>query len=143
MEKKNAFTTGNILPVLIKFAFPVFAALFLQAMYGAVDLLVVGQFSDAVNVSAVSTGSQIMMTITNFVASFAMGTTILLGQLIGQGRRKEAGSVMGTSILMFLGIGIVMTILLPILSPAIASAMNAPSEAFDLTVSYIRICGGA
>lgn len=71
---------------LILFALPVLLALLLQAMYGAVDLLVVGKFAEAADVSAVSTGSQITMTLSNLVSSFAMGTTILLGQ------RKAAGS---------------------------------------------------
>ena len=51
---------------------PVLFALFLQAMYGAVDLLIVGKFAASADVSAVSTGSQIMMTLTNLVSSFAM-----------------------------------------------------------------------
>ena len=42
MKKTNDFTEGSILPKLLGFAFPVLLALFLQAMYGAVDLLVVG-----------------------------------------------------------------------------------------------------
>ena len=50
----NDFVNGKILPTLIKFALPVLFALFLQAMYGGVDLLVIGQFSDNSNVSAVS-----------------------------------------------------------------------------------------
>lgn len=41
----------------------------LQAMYGAVDLLVVGKFASSADVSAVSTGSQIMMTLTNLISS--------------------------------------------------------------------------
>ena len=83
MEKNTAFTQGKILQPLILFALPVLFALFLQAMYGAVDLLIVGKFATSADVSAVSTGSQIMMTLTNLVSSFAMGTTILLGQQIG------------------------------------------------------------
>ena len=39
MEKNNTFTQGRILKPLILFALPVLLALFLQAMYGAVDLL--------------------------------------------------------------------------------------------------------
>ena len=38
------FTEGEILRPLVRFSLPVLAALFLQAMYGAVDLLIVGQF---------------------------------------------------------------------------------------------------
>ena len=82
MEKNNTFTQGRILKPLILFALPVLLALFLQAMYGAVDLLIVGKFASSADVSAVSTGSQIMMTLTNLVSSFAMGTTVLLGQQI-------------------------------------------------------------
>ena len=77
------FTQGPILKPLLTFAVTVLFALFLQAMYGAVDLLVVGKFGDAADISGVSTGSQIMQTITNVLASFAMGITILLGQYSG------------------------------------------------------------
>ena len=91
MDQKVTFTEGKILKSLILFAMPVLFALFLQAMYGAVDLLIVGKFASSADVSAVSTGSQIMMTLTNLVSSFAMGTTILLGQQIGSGKKKEGG----------------------------------------------------
>ena len=44
------FTEGKILGPLIRFALPVLGALFLQATYGAVDLLIVGQFASSVDV---------------------------------------------------------------------------------------------
>lgn len=119
---------------------PVLFALFLQTMYGAVDLLIVGKFASSADVSAVSTGSQIMMTLTNLVSSFAMGTTILLGQQIGSGRKEEGGCTIGTAIVMFAVIALVMTFLLVIFAPQISSIMNAPEEAFDKTISYVRIC---
>lgn len=43
---------------------PVLGALILQAAYGAVDLLVVGQFGSTAGLSAVSTGSQILNLVT-------------------------------------------------------------------------------
>ena len=43
MKRTNRLTEGNILHTLIRFAVPVFFTLFLQALYGGVDLLVVGQ----------------------------------------------------------------------------------------------------
>ena len=116
-------------------------ALFLQAMYGAVELLIVGKFASPADVSAVSTGSQIMMTLTNLVSSFAMGTTILLGQQIGCGERKNGGRTVGTAIVMFAVLAVAMTAVLVLLAPQISSIMNAPAEAFAETVSYVRICG--
>ena len=85
MKKHQDFTEGKILAPLLRFALPVLLALFLQAMYGAVDLLVVGQFSDAVNVSAVSTGSQILHTVIVVVTGLSMGS-------VKKGRRKPAVS---------------------------------------------------
>lgn len=142
MEEKNVFTQGKIMKPLILFALPVLFALFLQAMYGAVDLFVVGTFASSVDVSAVSTGSQIMMTLTNLVSSFAMGTTILLGQQIGSGKRKEGGQTVGSAIALFAVIAVIMSALLVLFARQISAVMNAPAEAFDKTAGYVRICGG-
>ena len=140
-QQENTFVQGKILQPLIVFALPVLFALFLQAMYGAVDLLIVGKFATPADVSAVSTGSQIMMTLTSLVSSFAMGTTILLGQQIGCGERKNGGRTVGTAIVMFAAIAVAMTAVLVLFAPQISSIMNAPAEAFDKTASYVRICG--
>ena len=140
-QQENTFVQGKILQPLIVFALPVLFALFLQAMYGAVDLLIVGKFASPADMSAVSTGSQIMMTLTNLVSSFAMGTTILLGQQIGCGERKNCGRTVGTATVMFAVLAVAMTAVLVLLAPQISSIMNAPAEAFAKTASYVRICG--
>lgn len=134
------FVNGKILPTLIKFALPVLFALFLQAMYGGVDLLVIGQFSDNSNVSAVSTGSQLMQSITTAISGLSMGTTVLLAQKIGKGKRKEAGEIIGSAVILFATISILLTILFVIFSKYICRIMNAPAEAFDETVKYFTIC---
>lgn len=139
--KVNNFTHGKILVPLIKFALPVLLALLLQAMYGAIDLAVVGQFASSADVSAVATGSQIMFTLTGLVSSFAMGATILLARQIGEGRADQGGETVGACIVLFCFIGVGMTVLIVPGSALLASVMQAPAEAFDLTSNYIRICG--
>lgn len=144
MSKKTSanFTEGPILKPLLLFAGPIFLAIFLQAMYGAVDLLVVGQFAESTDVSAVATGTQVMNTITYFMNSLAMGTTILLGQQIGEGKHKDGGRTVGTSIILFACIALVSTVLIIIFAPQLAGLLNAPEEALSRTISYVRICGG-
>ena len=141
MEKRIDFTEGEIVRPLIRFVGPVFCALFLQALYGAVDLMIVGKFAESADVSAVATGSMIMMTITNLVSSLAMGMTILLGQKIGERKPEEGGRIVGSGILLFLTAGILMTVLTAALAPQLAGVMHAPAEAFGHTTDYIRICG--
>ena len=77
---KRTFTEGKIFSPLISFAFPVLIALFLQAMYGAVDLWVVGKFGSAADVSAVATGGQVTYTVTVVIVGLSMGITVLIGQ---------------------------------------------------------------
>lgn len=140
MDKTHNFTEGKILKPLLLFALPIFLALFLQAMYGAVDLLVVGRFATTEDVSAVATGSMLMQSITVALSSLSMGLTIFLGQVIGEKKLKEVGKIIGSGIILFSGIAIVLTIILCFSSETIASLLHAPSDAYSQTVSYIRIC---
>ena len=50
-KRTTSFTEGKILQPLVLFALPVLFALFLQAMYGAVDLLIVGKFASSADES--------------------------------------------------------------------------------------------
>ena len=138
--KENSFTSGPILSPLIRFAIPVLLALLLQAMYGAVDLLVVGKFAETADISAVATGTQIMHVITGLFIGLASGLTVLLGQKIGEGDTRSAGCVVGSGIVLFAIIGAVCTLLLVGLTNPICTAMQAPQEAFTATASYVRIC---
>lgn len=140
MKETQNFTKGNILTSLVRFALPVLAALFLQTMYGAVDMLVVGQFATAADVSAVSTGSWLMQLITSFVVGIAMGTTVLLGRRLGEGKPEEAGKIIGSSIVLFAIIGVVITFFMELCAVPVAQIMRTPIEAFDATVLYVRIC---
>lgn len=126
---------------LLRFAGPVFLALLLQAMYGAVDLLIVGQFASSADVSAVSTGSQMMLTLSGLITSLSMGITILLGEKIGAGKTNEGNQIVGSAILLFLLIGVLISVVVGALAPDLSSLMQAPEEAFTKTTDYIRICG--
>ena len=50
-KKEASFTQGPIFGLIVSFALPVLVVLVLQAAYGAVDLLVVGQFGDVASIS--------------------------------------------------------------------------------------------
>lgn len=143
MNKTQNFTEGKIFAPLIRFAVPVLLALFLQAMYGAVDLLIVGQFGGEnadVFVSAVSTGSQIMMTLTVVITGLAMGLTVYVGERIGAGKRQEAGEIIGSGITLFALISMVVTVIMVSTSSPLTKLMHAPAEAFADTVWYVTIC---
>lgn len=136
------FTTGSIFRKLIGFMMPILGALLLQTMYGAVDILVVGWFGTDVGISAVSTGSSFINMIVFILNGLAMGVTVLMGRYIGEKNEGRLGKVIGGAIVTFLAIAAVMTVLLLVFAPGLSTVMQAPKDAIDKTIVYIRICGG-
>ena len=140
MRQTQNFTEGKIFAPLIRFVGPVLLALLLQTMYGAIDLMVVGQFGTSADVSAVSTGSMVMHTVTVVITGLAMGLTVLVGRKIGEGIREDAGNIIGSGIWLFGVLAVVLSVLMVFAAPSMAKLMQAPVEALDKTISYITIC---
>ncbi|MCC8065845.1 MAG: MATE family efflux transporter [Clostridiales bacterium] len=141
-EKEISFTEGPIFGSLVRFAGPVLGALVLQAAYGAVDLLVVGRFGDAASISAVGTASSFMQMVTFIITSLAMGSTVLIGQHIGEKNPKAAGNAVGTTIILFAVIGVIMTIILEAAAGPIVRILQVPDNAAAKAILYLRICSG-
>lgn len=140
MENRNALLTGRIGPVLLKFAMPFMMASFLQALYGAVDLFVVGQYSGSAAVAAVSIGSQVMMTVTSILIGISTGGTVLIAHRIGEQSDRKAAQAVGTLTVLFGILAAVLTPLMLLCTNAAVSLMSTPEEAVADAQVYIRIC---
>ena len=147
MRRNQGFTEGPILSKLVKFALPVLGALVLQAMYGAVDLMVVGRFAEKADVSAVSTGSQLMMGLTSIITGLSMGSTVLLGQTIGRASldgtpsdRDAPGRVIGGAVCLFAALALALSACVTALARPLCGVLNAPPEAFSQTAGYVTVC---
>ena len=102
IDNYNDFTQGNIAFKMLRFMIPVLGALILQAMYGAVDVLVVGRFGTTTGISGVSTGSNVINLVIFTVAGLSMGVTVLIGRYMGERRPERIGRVIGGAIVFFL-----------------------------------------
>ena len=141
-DNKNDFTQGSIVSKLLKFMIPIFGALVLQAMYGAVDILVVGRFGTTAGISGVSTGSNIVNLVTFTITGLTMGVTVVMGQYMGEKKPEKAGRVVGGAICLFVVLSFILAVVMLAFARPFAVLMQAPEEALDLTVLYVRICGG-
>ena len=121
---------------------PVLGALILQAAYGAVDLLVVGRFGSTSGLSAVSTGSQVLNLVTFVVTQTAMGITVLIARYLGEKRTEQIGAAIGGAAVVFTIISVILFVVMVGFAHPISILMQAPTEAVDLTATYVRICGG-
>ena len=137
---KNSLTEGKVIRVLIMFAIPYMLSSFLQTLYGMADLYIVGQYNGADALSAVSIGSQFMHMLTVIIIGLAMGSTVRLGNAIGREDEKDASFIVGNTILLFMGVSIVFTVILLCNISLIVQWMSTPQEAIAYTTSYLKVC---
>ncbi len=140
MHKKNDLLNGNVLFSLVRFTIPILFALLLQILYGAVDLLIVGNFGTVADVSGVSVGSQFLSLLTNICAGLAMGTTVHIGHKIGENRRGDVAGIIFNSAVMFFALAIVLLVCLLLFNSELVSALNTPAEALETTSDYLFYC---
>jgi len=98
-------------------------SLILQALYGAVDLMVVGHFGSVASVSAVATGSQVMHAVTVIVTGLTMGVTVALGHSIGAGDEGRAGGIVAGQVKLFSFVAIVFIVVYQSSLPQCHSSM--------------------
>lgn len=134
------FTKGKIFPKMIKFSLPLIFAIILQALYGAVDLVIVGNYGSSASQAAVATGGHIMQTFTGVITGFTMGITVVIGRFIGAKEDKYIGKVIGNTTIIFSIIAIVITALSIGLEGVFIKLLQVPIEAVDGCLKYMFIC---
>lgn len=93
MKPKHSYdlTQGAIVPSDAIFP-PFLGSSLLQFLYGVVDMVVVGRFSDSAGIAAVNNSSQVMQLVTSLICGIATGGTVLIGQYIGARRQRRPGA---------------------------------------------------
>ena len=137
---RGDLTQGRLLPLMLRFSVPYLIACFLQTFYGLADLLIVGQFTGADTIAAVSVGSQVMHMVTVVAAGLATGTMITISHSVGSGSRDEIPRCIGSSVVFFAAVTAAATAVLLLGTNLILTALQAPQEAFVQTRQYLHIC---
>ncbi len=144
--KQQDFTTGSIGKGMITFAAPFLLSNILQALYGAVDMWVVGNYSSAdaavrtAILSGVNIGSQITHLVAMAVSGLTVSGTVLVGQYIGAKKPKDVSETVGTMFSMLAIAGIFLTIVMIALSAPLLQLLNTPAESFTYAREYLIIC---
>ena len=133
-------TKGSALKNIITFSLPFLLANFLQTFYGMADLFIVGQYNGAASLSGVSIGSQVMHMITVMLVGIAMGSTVMIGRYVGERKEEEKRMTVGNTIIIFMILSLIVTLILLFFIDPIVSIMSTPVEAIQETTIYLKIC---
>ena len=140
-QKEQNLTEGSIFKNLILFALPFVIANFLQALYGACDLIIIGHFTkESAAISSVAIGAQVMFMVMSFIIGLTTGTTVLIGHAYGANRHDEIQKTVGTVFLFFISLSFIVFFLMFFFAPNLISLMQTPKEAYQGAVDYVAIC---
>ena len=142
MKNQNLLTEGNVFHVLLSFSVPFLIANVIQALYGAVDLMVIGWYCSPESIAAVSTGTQVTQIITSMVSGLTLGSTILVGKYTGMRDEEQTRRTIGTTLSVFAIVAAALTLVMLAFRDPILAALRTPVPSLDDARDYITICFG-
>ena len=142
MGHNTSLVEGSAGKKLIAFSAPIILANLIQAIYGIVDMVVVGQYIGSAGMSAVSMGAQITAVVLVLATGLSNGGTVISAQLYGKGEHRAIPALIGTMLSFFAIAAIILTAVLMLLACPLLHAINTPEVAFEQAVAYFLICMG-
>ena len=103
MTQDQNLLNGSVPQKLIQFAFPLFLANLLQALYNVVDMLVVGKIVGEIGLAAISNASMLCFIINSLCIGLTMGGSVLVAQYKGAGDQKGQRDTIGMLFLLSYG----------------------------------------
>lgn len=133
-------TEGSVWQKLLVFFLPIAAGTIIQQLYNAVDGLIVGRFVGTNALAAVGGSSaQIINVLVGFFVAMTAGSSVIIGQIYGAGRREDLNRAIGSAVTVMGLFGLALMALGLIISPGLLRLLNTPDETMEGAVLYLRI----
>ena len=132
-------TQGKIGRTLITFALPLIATNLIQQLYSAVDLAVIGQFTDKIGTVQVAQGSDVSDLVAPLAMAFGTAGQTYIAQLTGAGDRTKTRHTVGTLLSWMILLSFVFMAGTLALRWKIMGWLNCPPEALEGAVQYLEI----
>lgn len=130
---------GSILKGLVIFLLPLMASNFLQVLYNAADMMVLGRFVGTVALSSVGATSATYHLIVNIFIGLSAGVSVLVSQQFGGEKYKELSETVHTAGALSIIIGLFVGALGFTVSPWFLHIIKTPAESLEGAILYLRI----
>lgn len=134
---------GPLFSQLIRFSVPLMLSGWLQLLFVAADMAVVGRYGSSDALAAVGAASYITGLLVNFFCGISLGVNVLVARYFGAGDRKIINRTVHTAIAASLTGGVVLTVLGLLVAKPLLHISNVPAELTGRSFRYIAIyfCG--
>ena len=134
-------TCGKLMPKLLAFALPLALSGVLQLLFNAVDLIIIGNFSETrvVSLAAVSSNNSLINLFVNVAIGISLGVNVVMAQAIGEGNRDKCHRTVHTAMLLSLFIGVGIMVIGTVFARDFLVLMQANPEVIDKAHTYLFI----
>ncbi len=132
---------GPLFFKILLFSLPIIASSFLQLLFNAADLIVVGNFGadKELAVGAVGATSSLTALLMALFMGLSVGAATAVAMAVGAKRDEDASRIVHTAMLTALFAGLFMAVVGWVLSPHLLVLMNTDASILPLSTLYMRI----
>lgn len=139
MSKSNEMITESTGKLLFKFSLPAIIGLLVNALYTIIDSIFVGKGVGEVALAGVTVTIPIITIYMAFIMLVGMGATSLISIKLGENKTDEAERIMGNAFVLFVIMGITLTVFGLIFLEPILINFGASPDILKFSVDYTRI----
>lgn len=140
-NNKNSIdmVNGPLWGKIFKFTILYMMTAFLQHLYSAADILVVGRYAGANALAGVGTCAVVSGLFLNFILGLAAGATIVLGHAIGAGHKDGIQKAAHTSIAIAVFGGFIISCICLLFTRPLLTMVDVPDEVYPEASAYLRV----
>ncbi|HAN09152.1 MAG TPA: MATE family efflux transporter [Clostridiales bacterium] len=140
MEHSKQLSEAKISSLLIKFSVPAIIGMLVNALYGVVDRIFVGNsISGALGIAGITICFPIMLVIFAFMVLIGMGANSLVSIRLGENKKEEAEHILGNAVFLLILISLIITIFGLIFLDPLLQALGATKEILPYAKEFMQI----
>ncbi|MBO5453207.1 MAG: MATE family efflux transporter [Clostridia bacterium] len=140
MKNKNVdMCSGPLFLNILRFAFPVILADFLQRLYNAADVVIVGRYAGQEALAGVGTTGSLTTLILNLFIGLSIGVSVAVGQALGSNNEEKTHRTVHTAMLISVVFGILVSFIGVFFAKPLLKLISVPDDVMPQAKIYMQI----
>ena len=139
MDRSERLGEGSIPRLLLTFSTPAIVGMLAQALYNIVDRAFVGQAVGPLGIAGTTVAFPFMLIQMAFSMLIGFGAAALVSIRLGEGKKAEAGRVLGNAVVLLVGVSVVLTSAGLVFLTPLLKAFGASEQVLPGARDYLQI----
>ncbi len=140
MKKTVDMTKGPLFKKILFFAVPIILSNLMQTLFGAADMIVVGQFDGSEALAAVGSTTALISLLVSLSIGFSVGGGVAVAHAIGAKEEENISKTVHTILPLAFICGLFISVAGIILAPFLLRLLGTPQDILLQAALYLRIC---